>query len=184
VLGVHCTRRLVRRLHEPTMVSTRRGPPFGMSLADGGIRLFQEVWCWMTAWEGTERIALWFLSGPPGRPITGVRALLPHRPSPRQGLWKIHKRHPSVSSGPCFFLDVGTAGCLEVATCGIAGCGLRATGCGQFDARLTPRPVLIFGEGGRGGWISALDPLVLCSPHVALGPMATDLRWHRPGIPF
>lgn len=154
-----------------------------MSLADGGIRLSKRfvVLDDSMGRNRTNHPSLWHLGWPPGRPITGVGVLLPHRPSPDRDYGKFTDATPASRVVLAFFLDVGTAGCLEVATCGIAGCGLRAMD-GLRAARrathLAARALV------RGGWISALDPLVPCPPHVALGPMATDLRWHRPGVPF
>lgn len=155
---------LVRRLHEQRMVSTRRGPLLECRWRTVGSDFPRGVWCWMTAWGETERIALPFGTpwmAPRKRPITGVGVLLPHRPSPDRDYGKFTDATPASRVVLAFFLDVGTAGCLEVATCGIAGCGLRATD-GLRAARRATHPAVRALV--RGGWISALDPLVPCSP--------------------
>lgn len=133
----------------------------------------------------TERIAFWYLGSlaPWMAPRTPNhrRASSPAAPPvARQGLWKFTDATPPSRVVLAFFSMWGLRAALRLQRA-----ASRAAACGQLDARLTPRPVLLFEE-WEGGWISALDrpPCSLLLPHVALGPMATDLRWHRPGVPF
>lgn len=167
------------------MVSTRRGPLLECRWRTVGSDFPRGVWCWMTAWEKQNEspfgtLGAWLLGWPPGRPITGVRVLLPHRPSPDRDYGKFTDATPPSRVVLAFFSMWGLRAALRLQRA-----ASRAAACGQLDARLTPRPVFLFEE-WEGGWISALDrtPCSLLLPHVALGPMATDLRWHRPGVPF
>lgn len=59
----------------------------------------------------TNRSSLWYtLDGPQEAPNHRRRSSPAAPPVARQGLWKIHRRHPSVSSGPCFFSRCGDCG--------------------------------------------------------------------------
>lgn len=164
------------------MVSTRRGPLLECRWRTVGSKR-RVVLDDSMGRNRTNRSSLWYtLDGPQEAPNHRRRSSPAAPPVARQGLWKIHRRHPSVSSGPCFFFSMWglrVALRLQRAASRAAACG-RRTGCGQLDARLTPRSVLLFEEAGS----QPLTPLFLAPPHVALGPMATDLRWHRPGVPF